>query len=219
MYNEILAYCKDHKVDLIVVSKLRSLQEVKAIYDLGHRKFGENRVQDLLQKHNNLPQDIEWHLIGTLQSNKVKYIAPFIQLIHSIDDLAVWYEVHRQATKMGRSIPCLLQIKIARETTKNGFEWHDLLNVLDQGIWKSYVNAPIYGLMGMATFTEDLNVVKSEFDRLKGYFDQLQVKYFKDDTFDTLSMGMSSDYKLAISAGSTMIRVGSSVFEPTSKIV
>ena len=213
MYKEILAYCKDRKVDLIVVSKLRSLQEVKAIYDVGHRKFAENRVQDLLQKQTNLPPDIQWHLIGTLQTNKVKYVAPFIQLIHSIDDLALWHEVHRHATKVSRVIPCLLQLKVARENTKNGFEWNELLSVLDQGIWKSYVNAPIHGIMGMATFTDDKVQVRREFKKLKQVFDTIKSAYFIDNQlFTHISMGMSDDYKMAIEEGSTMVRIGSLLF-------
>ncbi len=196
-----------------MVSKLRSLDEVQAIYDQGHRKFAENRVQDLLEKQRVLAEDIEWHLIGTLQTNKVKYIAPFIRLIHAVDDLSLWKEIHRQGLKWNRIIPCLLQIKIGTEMTKNGFIWDDLCATLEHEEWKSLTNAPIFGVMGMATFTEDHGQVRKEFKLLKSYFDTLSQVYFFRPEFKIISMGMSGDYKLAIEEGSTMVRIGSLIFE------
>jgi pyridoxal phosphate enzyme (YggS family) len=200
-------------VTLVVVSKMRQIEEVRTIYDLGHRVFAENRVPDLLDRRESLPDDIDWHLIGTLQSNKVKYIAPFIRLIHSLDDMHLWQEVHKQAVKHNRIIPCLLQIKIAREETKSGFDWNTLISVLKEKKHSSFSGVSITGVMGMATFTEDADQVRQEFRQLKKYFDELKRDYFDQKEFVHLSMGMSGDYKIAIEEGSTMVRVGSLIFE------
>ncbi len=191
---------------------MRTTEEVLNIYNQGQRHFAENRVQNLMEKFEALPKDIEWHLIGSLQSNKVKYIAPFIKLIHSLDDLDLWKEIDKQAKKNNRTIPCLLQIKVAMEETKSGFEWDELKSVLDSGVWKQFDNLSICGVMGMASLTDDQAQVKSEFVQLKNYFDILKNNFFKDESFNTLSMGMSGDYKIAIECGATMVRVGSAVF-------
>ncbi|MGB4900861.1 MAG: YggS family pyridoxal phosphate-dependent enzyme [Saprospiraceae bacterium] len=214
MYLPIKQYCEAHQAELIVVSKLRNIEEVLAVYQQGQRKFAENRVQDLLIKQAQMPEDVQWHLIGTLQTNKVKYIAPFIQLIHSVDDLGLWKEIDRQAKKFHRKIPCLLQIKIAREETKSGFEWSDLNNILGKDDWQAFEAAPIHGVMGMATFTDDQNQVRTEFALLKTYFETLKSKYFNlNPDFKIISMGMSGDYTIAIEEGANMVRIGSLIFE------
>ncbi len=213
MYKEILNYCSGRNVDLIVVSKMRTLDEVLSIYNQGQRRFAENRVQNLMERKEALPKDIEWHLIGSLQSNKVKYIAPFISLIHSLDDPDLWKEIDKQAKKNNRIIPCLLQLKVAQEETKSGFEWNELVHLLKAGDWKKYSSVAISGVMGMASLTDDQLQIRSEFMQLKKYFDELHREFFKDNSFNTLSMGMSGDYKIAIDCGATMVRVGSAVFE------
>jgi len=212
LYSDIKQYCLTHGVDLLVVSKLRSFKEIEEVYQSGQRLFAENRVQDLLGKKQKLPQDIQWHIIGTLQRNKVKFIAPFIALIHSLDDFKLWEEIHRQAGLNHRVIPCLLQIRIAEEETKHGFSYDQLLQVLKQETWKSLHGAAIQGVMGMASLTEDPDQIRKEFKTLKSYFDHLKSQYFDYPEFNILSMGMSGDYKIAIEEGSTMVRVGSAVF-------
>ncbi len=197
----------------MVVTKMRSLPEVDHIYGLGQRDFAENRVQSLLEKYEALPKDIDWHLIGSLQTNKVKYIAPFIKLIHSLDDTKLWTEIDKQANKCNRTISCLLQIKIAQEESKSGFDWDKLLLYLNQNEWKKYPNVNIIGVMGMATLTDDHEIIQEEFNRLKDYFDTLKARFFNFKSFEIISMGMSGDYKLAIEAGSTMVRIGSAIFE------
>lgn len=213
MYKEILNYCSGRNVDLIVVSKMRTTDEIEHIYHQGQRRFAENRVQNLMERKEALPKDIEWHLIGSLQSNKVKYIAPFISLIHSLDDPDLWKEIDKQAKKNNRIIPCLLQLKVAQEETKSGFEWNELVHLLKAGDWKKYSSVAISGVMGMASLTDDQLQIRSEFMQLKKYFDELHREFFKDNSFNTLSMGMSGDYKIAIDCGATMVRVGSAVFE------
>ncbi|MEP7322911.1 MAG: YggS family pyridoxal phosphate-dependent enzyme [Saprospiraceae bacterium] len=212
MYQEINSYCSAHKVTLLVVSKMRSNDEIRQIYDQGQRLFAENRVQDLVEKAALLPHDIEWHLIGSLQTNKVKYIAPFIQLIHSLDDIKLWKEINKQASKLHRSIPCLLQIKIASEESKSGFHWEELIKLLETKTWHEYTSVPVLGVMGMATMTDDRTIVQNEFRQLKKYFIELREKFFPSEEFSIISMGMSGDYKIAIEEGSTMVRVGSLVF-------
>lgn len=212
-YQFIKKYCTDRNVELIVVSKFRPLEQINNIYEQGQRAFAENRVQDLLVKYEALPKDIKWHLIGTLQTNKVKYIAPFIHLIHSLDDGELWKEINKQAIKSSRIIPCLLQLKVAQEETKNGFEWNELCALLDSSVQNNFKNVKICGVMGMASLTTDENQIRSEFRLLKKYFDLLKATYFNNLEFNQLSMGMSSDYKIAIEEGSTMVRIGSAVFE------
>jgi len=166
-----------------------------------------------MERKEALPKDIEWHLIGSLQSNKVKYIAPFISQIHSLDDPDLWKEIDKQAKKNNRIIPCLLQIKVAQEETKSGFEWNELVHLLKAGEWKKYSSVAISGVMGMASLTDDLLQIRSEFMQLKKYFDVLHQDFFTYNSFNTLSMGMSGDYEIAIDCGATMVRVGSAVFE------
>lgn len=213
MYSSLLSYCQSHHVDLIVVSKMRTNEQVMTIYQQGQRAFAENRVQNLLEKVEALPNDIEWHLIGSLQTNKVKYIASFIKLIHSLDDADLWKEINKQALKINRNIPCLLQIKVAQEDTKSGFDWEALTALLKSGLQNQYANVSIQGVMGMASLTKDESQIRAEFTQLRKYFDILKQEYFSSENFNTLSMGMSSDYKIAIECGATMVRVGSAVFE------
>lgn len=213
MYSSQLSYCQSHHVDLIVVSKMRTNEQVMTIYQQGQRAFAENRVQNLLEKVEALPNDIEWHLIGSLQTNKVKYIASFIKLIHSLDDADLWKEINKQALKINRNIPCLLQIKVAQEDTKSGFDWEALTALLKSGLQNQYANVSIQGVMGMASLTEDESQIRAEFTQLRKYFDILKQEYFSSENFNTLSMGMSSDFKIAIECGATMVRVGSAVFE------
>lgn len=213
MYTEINSYCKEHGVTLLVVSKMRTNAEIRNIYDLGQREFAENRVQDLIQKKTELPVDIQWHLIGSLQRNKVKFIAPFITLIHSVDDFKLWQEIQRQALLNDRMIPCLLQIKISQDETKNGFVFEELTQVLQELDWRSLTHVPIQGVMGMASLTQNEFQVRNEFQTLKNHFDQLKHDFFDQDNFKTISMGMSSDYLIAIEEGSTMVRIGSKIFE------
>ena len=193
---------------LVVVSKYRSLPELQEVYDFGHRHFGENRVQELASKYGNLPKDIQWHLIGHLQSNKVKYIAPFIHLIHSIASLKLLKEVNKEAKKHQRVIPFLFQMHIAQEETKFGLFKTELDEVLHDPEYTNLTHVSCKGLMGMASNTEDIDQVKKEFD----YLSSLYIGWKDKHHFDTLSMGMSGDYLTAIAAGSTLIRVGSKVF-------
>lgn len=214
MYEKIKLEAQKNSATLVVVSKTRSVEEIMKIYDRGHRDFGENRVQELMDKKNELPQDIKWHLIGHLQTNKVKYIAPFIELIHSIDRKKLWKELHKEALKADRTIDGLLQIKIAEEDSKYGFSQEDVIRLLDQSAVSTYDKVNIRGLMGMATFTDDTSQIQREFDELAKLFNQLKSAYFSEkDDFDTLSMGMSGDYNIALERGSTMLRVGSAIFE------
>lgn len=196
------------RITLVAVSKTKPVADIKALYDLGQRDFGENYVQELVEKQPQLPADIRWHYIGHLQSNKVKYIAPFVHLIHGADSLKLLKEINKQAEKNNRIIDCLLQVHIAEEDTKHGsrdLEEFTGLNdaALDQ--------IRVLGLMGMATFTEDMNKVRQEFHHLKTLFDQNR-NLIPNKPFSVLSMGMSSDYKIAVEEGSTMVRIGSLLF-------
>lgn len=194
-------------VTLIAVTKTKTLDVIMEAYNAGHRDFGENRVQELFPKYNALPKDIRWHLIGHLQTNKVKYIAPFVYMIHSIDSEKLLAEVNKQAGKVNRIIPVLLQIFIAQEETKFGFSFEEARAVIEKS--SEYPNVKISGLMGMATNTEDESRVRTEFKQLKSFFSELRTG---NRELETLSMGMSSDWKIATEEGSTMIRVGSSIF-------
>jgi pyridoxal phosphate enzyme (YggS family) len=193
---------------LVVVSKYRSLEELKEVYSSGHRDFGENRVQELVEKHEQLPKDIHWHVIGHLQTNKVKYIANFVHLIHSIDSLKLLKEVNKQAKKCDRIIPFLFQMHIADEETKFGLSTDTLLIILDSPEYQAMTNVKCQGLMGMATNTEDNDQVTQEFNSLKSQFEE----YKALQGWDILSMGMSGDYIQAVSSGSTLVRVGSKIF-------
>lgn len=200
-------------VKLIAVSKTKPVQTLMEAYDAGQKIFGENKVQELVTKYEQMPKDIEWHMIGHLQSNKVKYIIPFIHLIHSIDSENLLAEINKQAAKLNKVQKVLLQISIADEETKFGFEQGNLLKVIDKYLNEEFENLEIIGLMGMATFTDNLDQIAGEFAGLKKLFDEIKSDYLSNqDSFNQISMGMSSDYKLAIANGSTMIRVGSNIF-------
>lgn len=195
-------------VELIAVSKTRSNDEILELYNAGHKVFGENRVQELIEKQEVLPKDIQWHLIGHLQRNKVKYIAEFVHLIHSVESERLLKEINKHAKRFERVIPCLLQIKIAEEETKFGLDKEEAENIL-KTYKEKFENVQIIGVMGMATFTDDMEQVRREFKSLKNVYDQFQTL---DDDIQILSMGMSGDYELAIEEGSNMVRVGSAIF-------
>ena len=195
-------------VELVAVSKFHPIEKIKEVYDCGQKVFGENKVQELLTKVNELPADIQWHLIGHLQTNKVKYIAPFIDTIQSVDSEKLLIEINKEAAKNNRIIKVLLQIKIAEEETKYGLEISEAKEIFSNYLEHQYPNIEILGLMGMATFTDNNNQVKSEFLVLKSLFDELST--FRK--LETLSMGMSDDFALAIECGSTSVRIGSAIF-------
>ena len=209
---EILKSIPKH-VTLVAVSKTKPIENIQNLYDVGQRIFGENRVQELEEKHQALPKDIQWHLIGHLQRNKVKYIAPFVALIHSIDSERLLDEVNIQAKKNNRKIKVLLQFHIAQEETKFGFDIEEINELFTSRSPKTFDSIEFCGVMGMASFSDDENQVRKEFKNLKLIFNQLKSTYFSNlSSFSEISMGMSGDYKLAIEEGSTMVRVGSSLF-------
>ena len=193
------------EITLVAVSKTKPISDILVAYESGQRIFGENKVQELEMKHTKLPSDIKWHMIGHLQSNKVKYIAPFISLIHAVDSLKLLKEINRRAKQNNRIINCLLQVHIASERTKFGFEINEIYEILDES--NKLENICIKGLMGMATFTEEKSKLNSEFTKINNLF-----KKIKNKKINTLSIGMSGDYELAINNGSTMIRIGSTIF-------
>lgn len=200
-------------VTLVCVSKFHPNESIIEAYEAGERVFGENKVQELCQKYETLPKDIVWHFIGHLQTNKVKFLVPFVSLIHGIDSFRLLEEVDKQSAKIGRVVDCLLQVHIADEETKFGFSPNELDAIITDNTFKSLSSVRIRGLMGMATFTDDTTQVRSEFHSLKILFDHLKNTHFKDvTTFDTISMGMSDDYRIAIEEDSTMVRIGSSIF-------
>ena len=199
----------DNSVKLVAVSKTKSNEKIMEAYQKGQKIFGENKVQELVTKYNSLPKDIEWHMIGHLQRNKVKYIANFIKLIHSVDNFKLLKEINQQAKKNNVTIDCLLQIKIASEKTKFGLSKDQVKAILESEEFKSLKNITIIGLMGMASFTNNDEILKNEFSSLNDFFNNLRLTY---PNITVLSMGMSYDYKLAIQYGSNMIRVGSSIF-------
>jgi len=200
-------------VTLIAVSKTKPVEDIQQAYDAGQRLFGENMVQELVEKQEHLPKDIQWHLVGHLQSNKVKYIAPFINMIQSVDSLKLLQEINKHAEKNKRVIDCLLQIYIADEETKFGLGFDEAVELLRSEEFAALKNIRIRGLMGIATNTENEKQIKDEYYELKTFFDGIKQSFFrKDDAFDTLSMGMSADYKMAIEEGSTMVRLGSTIF-------
>jgi pyridoxal phosphate enzyme (YggS family) len=194
-------------VSLVAVSKTKPLADLKMAYQTGQRIFGENKIQEMTQKWEALPKDISWHMIGNVQTNKIKYMAPYVSLVHGIDRIKVLQELNKEAAKNNRVIEGLLQVHIAEEETKFGFSSDEILSLIDQ--LKTFKNVHIKGLMGMASFTENKEQVQSEFKSLKKLYNQC---IFKGCGFNTLSMGMSGDYKLAIKEGSTLIRVGSKIF-------
>ncbi|GAA3569303.1 YggS family pyridoxal phosphate-dependent enzyme [Snuella lapsa] len=199
-------------VTLVAVSKTKPINDLMEAYKAGQRVFGENKIQEMVQKHDVMPKDVEWHMIGHVQRNKVKYMASFVRLIHGVDNLKLLQEVNKQARKHDRSINCLLQIKIASEDSKFGMSPEDAAALLQSENLRELKNIKVIGLMGMATFTEDMSQIKNEFSYLKETFDKLQQFSSFNCQLSTLSMGMSGDYQLAIDCGSTMVRVGSSIF-------
>ena len=211
-YQEILREIPEN-VKLIAVSKLHPASEVEAAYALGQRDFGENWAQEMREKHEILPQDIRWHFIGHLQTNKIKYIIPYVHLIHSIDSFKLLQEVDRQAAKHNRTVGCLLQFHVATEETKFGFSMDECEQMLKSPEFSFLKNVEIKGVMGMASFTDDTAQVRCEFQTLHGFFTKLKEEYFAEKPdFKEISMGMTSDYPIAIEEGSTMIRVGSAIF-------
>ena len=202
----------DH-VRLVAVSKFHPVEMIEEAYHAGQRIFGENHVQEMTQKHELLPKDIEWHFIGHLQTNKVKYIAPFVSLIHSVDSFKLLKEINKQAEKSQRVISCLLQIHIAQEETKFGFSFDECRSMLQEEEWKTLTHVQLCGVMGMATFTDDVQEVRNEFRSLKKFFDEIKENYFSHiDAFREISMGMTDDYPIAIEEGSTLIRIGTKIF-------
>jgi pyridoxal phosphate enzyme (YggS family) len=200
-------------VKLVAVTKTHPISVLQETYDGGYKIFGENKVQELTDKYDQLPKDIEWHLIGHLQTNKVKYIAPFVYMIHSIDSLKLLKEVNKRAAQNNRTIKILLQIDISNEATKFGMSEQECEDLLKSEEVKSFNNIKICGVMGMASFTDDETIIRNQFKSLKAFFDKLKIQFFSSSTaFKEVSMGMSGDYKIAIEEGSTIIRVGSSIF-------
>lgn len=200
-------------VKLVAVSKTKPVEEIMEVYDTGHKSFGENKVQELVDKYEKLPKDIEWHFIGHLQTNKVKFITPFVKLIHGVESFKLLEEINKRAIQNKRIIDCLLQIHIAKEDTKFGFNKEEVEILVKSDEFKNLKNVRITGLMGMATYTFDDIIIYNEFQELKNIFDYLKFNYFYNDVnFCDLSMGMSGDYKIAIECGSTIIRLGSCIF-------
>ncbi|MEM9648461.1 MAG: YggS family pyridoxal phosphate-dependent enzyme [Bacteroidota bacterium] len=197
------------EVTLVAVSKTKPVETVLEAYEAGQRIFGENKIQEMTHKWEVLPKDIEWHMIGHVQRNKVKYMAEFVSLVHGVDSFRLLTEINKQAKKHNRTIRCLLQMHIAEESTKFGLDEKELAEILDSEAFQELRHVEVVGLMGMATFTEDVEQVRKEFAHLKSVFDQVQLKLPK---ISELSMGMSGDYTIAIEEGSTMVRIGSSIF-------
>ena len=200
-------------VRLVAVSKFHPIEALQDAYDGGQRIFGESKVQEMTQKYEALPKNIEWHFIGHLQTNKIKYMASYVALIHGVDSYKLLAEINKQAAKAGRIIPCLLQIHIAQEETKFGFSTEECRAMLEEGQWRQLDHVQITGVMGMATNTEDETQIRREFSTLSAFFQEIKEAYFKEvSSFKEISMGMSDDYPLAIEEGSTLIRIGSRIF-------
>ena len=197
-------------VTLLAVSKFHPAEKIQQAYDAGHRSFGESRPQELKAKYDALPKDIKWHMIGHLQTNKIKYIAPFVHLIESLDSERLAAAIDREAAKCGRTIDCLLEIHVTDEESKSGWEWSELKAFVEAGGFQHYPNIRIRGVMGMATFTDDESVVRGDFERLAAC--KAELAPFFGEEFDTLSMGMSVDYLVAMECGSTEVRIGSTIF-------
>jgi PLP dependent protein len=201
------------QVRLIAVSKTKPVEEIQVLYDLGHRTFGENKAQELKTKYEILPKDINWHFIGHLQTNKIKYIASFVSLIHSIDSFNLLREVNKAAEKNKRTIPCLIQFHIATEETKFGFDMQECEEMLHDPIFRTLHNIDIQGVMGMATFTDNIDQIHKEFGNLASVFKKIKEEYFSNkNSFREISMGMTDDYRIAVEEGSTMVRIGSAIF-------
>ncbi len=202
------------QAQLVAVSKTKPIEMLMQLYEVGWKRFGENKVQEMVEKYEVMPKDIEWHLIGTLQTNKIKYIVPFVHLIHSVDRLKVLQEINKQAAKVGRAVACLLQIHIADEETKAGFDYAEAEALLtDTELLTSMNHIQIKGLMGMATNTDDEQKIRAEFKGLKNFWEKIRQQNTTSNVqFEELSMGMSGDYQIAVEEGSTLIRVGSAIF-------
>lgn len=211
MYKELIQQLRTAR--LVAVSKTQPHEAILHLYQQGQRIFGENKVQELVPKYEALPKDIEWHLIGHLQSNKVKYIAPFVAMIHSVDSLKLLEEINKQAAKNQRVIHCLLQFKINDEETKFGLDLEEAFELLESSVLPTLQNIRLCGVMGMASFVDDEDQIRREFKNLKGIFDQLKARYFSQDpAFKEISMGMSDDYPIAVEEGSTLVRIGTLLF-------
>lgn len=213
MYKDILAYTSAHSVTLVAVSKTKPAEDILKLYQSGQRIFGENKVQEMVSKYEVLPKDIQWHQIGHLQKNKVKYIAPFVAMIHAVDSFELLEVTNKEAVKNNRTIDVLLQFHIATEETKFGLNKDEAVQLLTMLEKEPLPNVRICGVMGMASFTEDTNLIRSEFRSLKEIFTSLKSRFFMENPFfNEISMGMSGDYKIAIEEGSTMVRIGSAIF-------
>ncbi len=200
-------------VQLVAVSKFHPAEAIREAYEAGQRIFGESHVQEVMAKVDVLPQDIEWHFIGHLQTNKVKYLAPYVSLIHAVDSMKLLREINKQAEKAGRTIRCLLELHVAQEESKYGFTPDELLALLNEGEWRQLTHVQICGLMTMATFTDDETQIRREFQLAKQTFDRAKAEYFHDEpSFCELSMGMSHDYPIAIEEGATLVRIGTMIF-------
>jgi pyridoxal phosphate enzyme (YggS family) len=200
-------------VKLVAVSKTKPAEDILEAYGAGHVIFGENKVQELVSKYEVLPKDIEWHMIGHLQTNKVKFIAPFVSLIHGVDSLKLLKEIDKEGKKNNRIIACLLQLKIGKEDTKFGFSEEEVYAVLSSADFKAMNNISVHGVMGMATYTSDEKLLRSEFQKLNSIFKSIREKFFPDlENFKEISMGMSNDYTLAVEEGATIVRIGSLIF-------
>lgn len=216
-YQQIITEFSEKKVTLVAVSKTKPLSDILELYNLGHRDFGENYVQEMVSKAEQLPKDIRWHFIGHLQTNKVKLIASFVQLIHGVDSLKLLKEINKQGEKFGRVINCLLQVYIAQEDTKFGLNEEELNELIMESREVSLQNVRVCGLMGMASFTDDIKKVREEFSYLKRLFDKQALLPAPNFQLQTLSMGMSSDYRIAVEEGSNMVRIGSLLFGERNK--
>jgi pyridoxal phosphate enzyme (YggS family) len=209
--NQIKSTLPEH-VTLVAVSKTKPVSQIMEAYSAGHRVFGENKIQEMTEKFEVMPKDIEWHMIGHVQTNKIKYMASFVSLIHGVDSFKLLKEINKQALKNNRTINCLLQIKIADEDSKFGMSATDASKIIQSKEFSELKNVCVVGVMGMATFTEDQKQIEREFKLLKSTFDELKAIQTENCKLQTISMGMSGDYPLAIECGSTMVRVGSSIF-------
>lgn len=201
-----------NRVCLVAVSKTKPLVDLQEAYDAGQRVFGENKIQEMTEKSEQLPKDIEWHMIGHVQDNKIKYMAPYVSMVHGMDKPKRLKALNKEAEKVGRVIDCLIQVHIADEETKFGFDYQEVRDLFQSDVLAQFPNIRIRGLMGMATFTDDTDQVRKEFRSLGVLFNEISAKHFPQSYFDTLSMGMSGDYNIAIEEGSTMVRIGSSIF-------
>lgn len=199
-------------VTLVAVSKFKPIEDIQEAYDAGQRIFGESKIQEMTDKQQVLPKDIQWHMIGHVQRNKVKYMAPYVSLIHGVDSLRLLQEIDKQALKNNRSINCLLQVHIANEESKFGFDKEEIINIIQEPLFNQLTNICIKGVMGMATFTDDKTQIKTEFQTLKNIFDILKMQQHRLFDIQILSMGMSDDHNIAIECGSTMVRIGSKIF-------